>query len=292
MPKTVVAAYIPVLHNGYLSFFANHPADVIYLFDDVLLKETDYIRKDLRAVKPSVMAPLIEAATKIPTKVITRSELKGMTGCQWLLPDEDVSHDIAQKYLKDEDISYVPVFLRWDRRNVEGVDLVSDSATVSNSELDKERMTVAYQQAQRSPDIWRNVGAALYSKDGKLLDAAGNLPALSQHTPTADGDPRNVFNRGVGIEMSTFMHAEAKIIAQAAKTGLTLKGTTLYVTTFPCPACAMLVAYSGIKTCYYTEGYAILDGERVMTQNGVKLVKVDIAPPEPNPERLVVYPSK
>lgn len=104
--------------------------------------------------------------------------------------------------------------------------------------------------------------------------AAHNQGQPNDDSPWMEGDPRNIFNRGVAIEMSVFLHAEAGLIAQAARLGQSLQGSTLYVTTFPCPACAKLIAHSGIKRLYFTSGYAVLDGRRIMEEYGVQLVRI------------------
>ena len=61
------------------------------------------------------------------------------------------------------------------------------------------------------------------------------------------GDPRSNFDAGKNIELSKFIHAEASLIAQAAKQGAKLEGASIYVTTFPCPVCARLVATAGLR---------------------------------------------
>jgi deoxycytidylate deaminase len=47
------------------------------------------------------------------------------------------------------------------------------------------------------------------------------------------------------------------------------------VTTFPCPACARLIAAAGFRRCYYTGQYSVLEGDAVLRAAGVELVWVD-----------------
>jgi len=68
----------------------------------------------------------------------------------------------------------------------------------------------------------------------------------------------------------------AMLIAEAAKRGISLEGTNLYVTDFPCPPCAKLIARSGITRLYFSRGYAVLDGESTLKNKGVELVFVDV----------------
>lgn len=98
----------------------------------------------------------------------------------------------------------------------------------------------------------------------------------SPHTPYMDGDPRNAFHKGVNIELGTALHAEKGIICEAAKRGISLKGAYLYVTTFPCPPCAKAIVAAGFKRCYYSSGYALLDGESILKESGVEVVYVPL----------------
>ena len=54
------------------------------------------------------------------------------------------------------------------------------------------------------------------------------------------------------------------MIAQAAHDGVSLKDSIIYVTTFPCPNCARLIAKAGIKKVYYSKGYSLLDAEKIL----------------------------
>ncbi len=71
------------------------------------------------------------------------------------------------------------------------------------------------------------------------------------------------------------MHSEAGAIAEAARKGISLEGADLYVTTFPCPPCGKLIAYSGIKRVFYKNGYGVLDSERILKDKGVEIIKVE-----------------
>ncbi len=153
-------------------------------------------------------------------------------------------------------------------------------------------MRSALEKANESTNIWRRVGAVIV-KDGAVILQASNQHQPLPHSNFTDGDPRNNANRGTTIETSTDMHAEARLIAQAARKGLGLKGVKMYVTTFPCPVCAKLIAHSGITTVYYVVGYAMLDGEEVLRANHVQLVRITGGDmDDPTAEVWVPYPKK
>jgi dCMP deaminase len=78
----------------------------------------------------------------------------------------------------------------------------------------------------------------------------------------------------VHFEISTVAHAEAKLIADAARQGISTEGAVMYVTDFPCPPCAKLIAMAGVARLYFRTGYAVLDGQQVLDAAGVELVSI------------------
>ena len=68
------------------------------------------------------------------------------------------------------------------------------------------------------------------------------------------------------------VHAEQNAIAQAAKRGVSLKGTTLYCTMTPCLSCTHLIVSSGIKTVKAKRRYHnAQNSEEVFQKTGIKL---------------------
>ena len=57
-------------------------------------------------------------------------------------------------------------------------------------------------------------------------------------------------------------HAEANMLAQAAKKGISVQGATLYITLMPCYTCTKQVAVAGIKEVVYEHVYESEDPER------------------------------
>lgn len=51
------------------------------------------------------------------------------------------------------------------------------------------------------------------------------------------------------------IHAEMNAILYCAKEGIKLKGTTCFITHFPCLNCTKALIQAGIKKIYYKEGY-------------------------------------
>lgn len=71
------------------------------------------------------------------------------------------------------------------------------------------------------------------------------------------------------------IHAEANAIAYAAKYGINLNGSTIYVTETPCLSCAKLIVASGIKRYVYLDKYRDSKGEEYLREFGVEVISYD-----------------
>jgi dCMP deaminase len=273
----VVLAYVPVLHEGYRRFFERHARDrPLYLIGPELYADYRPLAKDVRAL-PAADAATAIAGWEIPSSVAVLdrpgAEVLAAEGPSLVLPAEDISYQIVEQYFPRAAVRYDPVFLRWDKsKTVQMLD-PQPVASVAEDVLVAELEDAAQDAAARSIDWWRQVGAALRFADG-TLEVATNVHHPHELAPYAAGDPRSNFTQGVELELSTATHAEAALIAQAARAGRATAGATIYVTDFPCPPCAKLIANAGIAKLYYRRGYAVLDGRDVLKAANVEIVAV------------------
>lgn len=275
----VLIAYIPVIHQGYINFFRSmeEKVDIIFLFGSEIINKFDHLaRKDLRAIDPSLAAiALREVGFSVPISLCTESVLVGIVNdgsVQVIMPDEHECHELADMFALTT-VEYKKVFLRWHQGNILVQNEVALDRVATMEEFDRLMMAKASIQAERSLDWWRQVGAVLV-RDEEIVLSTYNQHVPDERTPYVMGDPRACFKKGLSIELSTAVHAEAGLIAEAARRGICTEGCSLYVTTFPCPPCAKLVAYSGIKKVYFQDGYSILDGENILRHQGVEIVQV------------------
>jgi len=276
--QKIIVAYIPVLHEGYRKFLdLNKDANKLYIWGQDLILESDYLSKEIRALHPELIKSSIESwKLNFLVEILTKEKIVGILDFDGniVMPDDDISHIFSEKYLSNKSIVFENIFLRWDKRNSVRKNLIAQDQTITTDEFSKSLISQAEKSADKSSDWWRHVGAVIM-KDNKIVLSGCNKHVPSEHIPYANGDPRNAFHKGEYVELSTAIHAEAQLIAEAANKGISLNGAEIYVTTFPCPPCAKLIAYSGIKKIYYSEGYGVLDGEDIMKNKGVKIVFVE-----------------
>ena len=107
---------------------------------------------------------------------------------------------------------------------------------------------------------------------GKLGAARSLMSALKEHgwlsaehaeTPSAflaekaldDGGPLSVSEFDDLIEYGRIVHAEMAALMTAARTGRSVRGSTLYTTTYPCHECARLIIGAGITRVCFVDPY-------------------------------------
>lgn len=288
--KKILFAYVPVLHRGYQEFFIKYQnADLYLLSREELLKfyELEYLKKDIRVLDLSLAKQAIKSwdifklVESVKISELEQQKYSSET-TQLIFTNDDIGHFIAEKFFKHySNKLFEPVFLRWDKNLMSRQHEVPNGVVISQKEFEQKTMIKAFVEAGKSSDWWRHVGSVIF-KDGQLIMAGYN-----QHLPTSDqqyknSDPRISFTSGVGADFSSSIHAEANLIALAAKQGISLAGAEMFVTTFPCPVCAKQIAVAGIKKVYYAKGYAVLDGLEIFQSFGIEIVLVKFTDQEFN----------
>lgn len=280
---TIAIAYIPVLHQGYLTFLRRQPLDrLLLLSPEIIPTSIEYLHKDLRAVGVLDMQRAIDGLTLVgQVELAVPEKLNELSNTEdvLVLPDEDISRALVAQYFPGPEaatrITYSPIFLRWDKKTATEEKMPNIESEMTADGLQKKWFKMAYHEAGKASDWWRHVGAVVV-KDGRPLLTAYNQQLPSEQQSYVDGDARALFHAGEQIELTSAIHAEASLIAHAARAGIALEGTELFVTTFPCPPCAKLVAASGITKMYFSEGYAMFDGELILQAAGVEMIKVNV----------------
>lgn len=274
MEKKTLILHIPVIHKGFLDFFKSRKNDVgqVYMIDSSLLEELAQFKLDIASLEPQEVRQFLGVFGLSEIKVLTKENIGELSGKDLILVNDELSRNLVKSYLKNECVEWVSVFLRWDKSSIVA-NLPLENIASSDEVFDIQMMQEAYEEAKKSGDWWRQVGAIIV-KDGNVVARACNQGVPSDHTPYQVGMVRDFFKAGERQEFSNTTHAEPRIIGEAARKGIGLEGTSLYVTHFPCAVCAKFVAYSGIKRVYFREGASTLDGRAVMESADIALIRV------------------
>ncbi len=281
----VAIAYVPVLHEGYRRFVDKHAAGRrLFVIGQTLYADYRPLAKDIRCLDAELAARAIAAwdvCAEVSVLDESGAERLAAEGPAIVLPAEDVSYQIVERFFGRCEVRYDTVFLRWDKTRTAQMLVPAAKRPLPGDPALAEIAAAAQARGAASIDWWRQVGAAIRFADGSVL-CAGNEHQPHRLSAYAAGDPRANFYKGVSLELSTAMHAEARLISYAARDGISTAGAALYVTDFPCPPCAKLIAGAGIDTLYFSTGYAVLDGQDVLEAAGLRIIQVtDETCPEP-----------
>jgi dCMP deaminase len=276
--KDIIVAYVPVIHRGYLNYFASTGARIIYALQADDLPGHPQLKREVRTL---TLDELSLALGGLGYEVLPYSELyKGSSipeGTRVHMPEDDITKDL----IIDAEVVLGSWFLRWDWSKSTAQAFIQPEADRVIQKDDasyaqaSERMKQLFKEAKRSSDWWRQVAAMAIARDGRTI-VAYNKHYPNERAPYVDGDPRDSFNPGEFIEISSAMHAEQAVIAEAARRGICLEGAELYVTTFPCNLCAPWIPTAGFRSVYFTGGYSNLNGQRTLREHGVELIFVEM----------------
>ncbi|MDQ5893226.1 MAG: dCMP deaminase [Patescibacteria group bacterium] len=272
--EKILLAFIPVLHKGYIDLFTKYP-NKLYIFGQSIINEYVFLTRDLRTINPILLKQAIEGMGIFKEVVVLeKSNLSEIKNEALIMPDEVVSHDFASKKLNAKNVTFEKVFLRWDRFISKNDDVIPEGRLRVKDKKSRDMIKKAFVEAEKSSDWWRRIGAVL-TKKGKVVLVSHNRHLPTDYHMHQNGDPRSNFNAGERIDIYTSIHGEADIIAKAARQGISLEGTEVYVTTFPCSNCARLIGESGIKKVFYSKGYSRLDSEDVLKAYDVEIYLVE-----------------
>ena len=280
--KKIAIAYIPVLHQGYVTYLRHleeKGIEELFLVSDDLLashEDLDYIhRKDrVRAVPHELMKSVLRECTSLKVDSLTLTTILKLheERPQIYTPREDINEFLIETYFGGSLVVFESVFLRWNKNNI-GEEKIPEGTQVHFSKFEEEVLRKITDEAGKSADWWRQVGAALI-KDEKILALAHNEHMPDEELPNILGDTRALFKKGMHINYVTSAHAEAAAIAMAAKNGIATGGATLITTDFPCPYCARVIAKSGVTKIYYQKGYDVLGGSEFFKDMGIEVIQI------------------
>lgn len=280
----IAVCHISVIHKGYLNFIRTceeKGVTFLYLVDLAFLQpeeEFDYLvrKNSLHALSSADIKTALEQYTKIPIVILNAETIENLKASSdsVLMPKEDISTFIKEKYLGERKVEWVEVFLRWNRENI-GETKEPDVLVSELPDFEQTVFNQVLEEAIKSADWWRSVGAAVV-KDGKLIAVSHNEHMPHEQLPNMYGDTRALFKKGININYVTSAHAEVGVIAEVARQGISPEGAELFVTDFPCPYCARLVAKAGIKKIYFLKGYAVLGGDEFLKGEGIELIQVGL----------------
>ena len=136
-------------------------------------------------------------------------------------------------------------------------------------------MEIAEIVKKRSTCTRRQVGAIVVNERQILTTGYNGSPKNLEHCDKT-GCKRQELNipSGERHELCRALHAEQNAIIQAAYNGVSIKGSTLYVTTKPCVLCAKMCINAGISRIIYKGEYPDDMSVEMLKEAGIELENI------------------
>lgn len=270
-------AYIPTLNQRHIEWLSKHKECQLLLVTQAEAEKLlPRLSRNMSGIPTEMVARLIlNEGLAQRVSFFNPKQFKADSQKVWFMPDEDISHLLAEKYFSQFgcEIRYEMIWSRWDMRAVQAVQPVISDIEVSFDTLDLSFLHEIKDFADRGPDWWRRVGAAAVSAQGTRLVIARNTHMPNEYETYIFGDPS--INRDAGqLGKSCVLHAEQAVISECARFGYALEGGKILVSTFPCELCAREIAFSGIREVYFLEGYSSLNAQETLRSRGIRIVRV------------------
>lgn len=126
-------------------------------------------------------------------------------------------------------------------------------------------------------EIWAARGTCHRLQVGCIIERGGRI-LIQGYNGAPPGMP-HCPEREHTSEECLAVHAEQNAIAWAARTGVSLENSTLYVTHMPCLACARSIITAGVTSVSYLYEYRDPSGVELLKEAGLKVVHTAIDGP-------------
>ena len=137
-------------------------------------------------------------------------------------------------------------------------------------------MSIAELVAGRATCLRRQIGAVIIMDRRILTTGYNGVPSGIAHCDVA-GCLREQLNvpSGERHELCRGLHAEQNAIIQAAYSGVSIKGASIYITHFPCVVCAKMLINAGIQEVVYANYYPDRLSEEMLAEAGMLVRQLD-----------------
>ena len=138
----------------------------------------------------------------------------------------------------------------------------------SQKELDIAYMKIAQAHAELSKAIRAKVGACIVTQHGVILGGCNGMAPGGSNTLEY---PEN----GKLVTKPEVIHAELSCILKAAKEGVSIVNSTLYVTLSCCLPCSEMITAAGVSRVVYLDDYRCTKGLDNLILNGIEVTQLE-----------------
>ena len=149
---------------------------------------------------------------------------------------------------------------------------------ITNIEYNNEYFMKEAEKVSLQSTCRRQVGAIIVKENKIIARGYNDAPVGCLSCKELGGCMRQKDNipSGTRQEYCRAVHAEQRAIIQAATTeGISIKGGTLYVTTYPCGICARMIIDCKIERIVYKGDYMDENSHKMLNESGIIVEKYE-----------------
>lgn len=136
-------------------------------------------------------------------------------------------------------------------------------------------LEIAHIVSKRSTCLRRKVGALIVKQRRILATGYNGTPSGIKHCAQVGCLRANLkIPSGQRHELCRGLHAEQNVLLQAALYGVSLKGSTLYITNQPCIICAKMIINAGIEEVVVAGSYPDKMAREFLNEAGIKIRRI------------------
>ncbi len=127
-------------------------------------------------------------------------------------------------------------------------------------------------------NCWLDPAGVIFTREGEILVESTSTSYNSSHCHDIPINFTDLpLNEGERMIFCDSLHAERVGISEAARKGIPLQGSAMYVSKFPCRPCAQSAIAAGVKTIVFEKGsYGLIETADLFEINNITLKKVII----------------
>ena len=137
----------------------------------------------------------------------------------------------------------------------------------NEQQLDNAYMEMAISMSKLSKGVRLKVGAIAVTKNGVIITGVNGLPKVFGNVLEDTIDGKLVTKPDV-------IHAENNILVKAAREGVSMIDSVVYITTAPCRHCSSMLIACGVKRVVYLDEYRDIKGVHNLIYAGIKIKKL------------------
>lgn len=140
--------------------------------------------------------------------------------------------------------------------------------------FDSTYMQMAKTIAVHSKAVRKKVGACLVTNHGIVIPAYNGTPSGMDNNCEEDKGYDELTQSQILVTKPEVIHAELNCILKAAKEGVSVVDSTVYVTLSPCVQCAAMMIQSGVKRVVFDQQYRDDSGILLLKTAGVAVEQI------------------